>query len=98
MQPKIIDKLVRHKRKNPSLLAGVFAIGCLAVTYSRMAGATLPSAQLRFTSEFGMESGGSTTLLPPGKTVTIWDENFYCNLYITCWVSSAPSNSWGLYG
>ena len=28
---------------------------------------TLPSPQLRFTSEFEMESGGSTALLPPGK-------------------------------
>ena len=28
---------------------------------------TLPSALLRFTSEFGMESGGATMLLPPSK-------------------------------
>ena len=34
-----------------------------------MANATLPSAQVRFTSEFGMGSGGSTPLLPPGKPV-----------------------------
>ena len=27
---------------------------------------TLPSASQRFTSEFGMESGGATALLPPG--------------------------------
>lgn len=31
---------------------------------------TLPSALKRFTSEFGMESGGSTSLWPPGKTGT----------------------------
>ena len=37
----------------------------LAMTYSRMGNATLPSAQLRFTAEFGMESGGSTTLWSP---------------------------------
>ena len=43
------------------------SIGCLAVSYSRMANATLPSALQRFTSEFGMGSGGSTALLPPGK-------------------------------
>ena len=42
-------------------------IGCLAVSYSRMANATLPSALPRFTSEFGMGSGGSTALWPPGK-------------------------------
>ena len=28
---------------------------------------TLPSALRRFTSEFGMGSGGTTALLPPGK-------------------------------
>ncbi len=28
---------------------------------------TLPSALRRFTSEFGMESGGTTALRPPGK-------------------------------
>src|SRR5690606_39939792 len=31
------------------------------------AGCTLPSARLRFTSEFGMGSGGSTKLLSPGR-------------------------------
>ncbi len=41
----------------------------LAVTYSRMANATLPSARVRFTSEFGMGSGGTTPLWPPRKTV-----------------------------
>ena len=29
---------------------------------------TLPSAMHRFTSEFGMESGGSNALLSPGKS------------------------------
>ena len=47
-------------------MSGV-SIGSLAVNYSRIANATLPSSQLRFTSEFGMGSGGSTALLPPGK-------------------------------
>ena len=42
-------------------------IGCLAVSYSRMANATLPSALQRFTSVFGMDTGGSTALSPPGK-------------------------------
>ncbi len=40
--------------------------GCLAVTYFHMAAATLSSARLRFTTEFGMGSGGSTALWPPG--------------------------------
>ena len=57
-----------HKCKKPTLSSGLFDfIGSLAVYYSRMASATLPSSQLRFTSEFGMDSGGSTALLPPGK-------------------------------
>ena len=30
-------------------------------------GPTLPSALRRFTSEFGMGSGGTTALVPPGK-------------------------------
>lgn len=30
---------------------------------------TLPSALRRFTSEFGMGSGGTTALVPPGKFV-----------------------------
>ena len=34
-----------------------------------MANATLPSALVRFTSEFGMGSGGATPLWPPGKPV-----------------------------
>ena len=59
------------KAKSP-LLSGLFAfIGSLAVCYSRMASATLPSPQLRFTSEFGMESGGSTALLPPGIKLVV---------------------------
>ncbi|MFB0725442.1 hypothetical protein ACEU6F_22260, partial [Aeromonas salmonicida] len=40
--------------KKPRSSSGVFRVGCLAVSYSRMANATLPSALPRFTSEFGM--------------------------------------------
>ncbi|MFM5697992.1 hypothetical protein ACET6X_09670, partial [Aeromonas veronii] len=40
--------------KKPRSMSGVSCIGCLAVSYSRMANATLPSALPRFTSEFGM--------------------------------------------
>src|SRR5690606_14570270 len=55
------------QRKTPAVWAGVLGIKPLAMTYSCMAGATLPLAQLRFTSEFGMGSGGSTALWSPGK-------------------------------
>jgi hypothetical protein len=37
------------------------------MTYSRVSKPTLPSALDVFTSEFGMGSGGSRPLLPPGK-------------------------------
>ena len=42
------------------------------MTYSHMGNATLPSAQVCFTSEFGMGSGGSRPLWSSGKTVDHW--------------------------
>ena len=48
----------------------VDGIWSLAMSYSHMGTPTLPSAQLRFTSEFGMGSGGTTALLS-------LDKNFY---------------------
>ena len=46
----------------------------LAMSYSHMGTPTLPSALLRFTSEFEMESGGATALLS-------LDKNFNCLIY-----------------
>ncbi len=40
---------------------------------------TLPSALFRFTSEFGMESGGSKTLWSPSKFFNL--ESCFCVLY-----------------
>jgi hypothetical protein len=37
------------------------------VTYSHMGTPTLPSAMHHFTAEFGMGSGGTNALMPPGK-------------------------------
>ena len=39
------------------------------MSYSHMGTPTLPSALLRFTSEFGMGSGGATVLLSLDKNV-----------------------------
>ena len=39
---------------------------------------TLPSALRRFTSEFGMGSGGTTALLPPGKFCFIPTASLSC--------------------
>ncbi len=41
------------------------------MSYSHMGTPTLPSAQLRFTAEFGMESGGATALLSLDKNFLI---------------------------
>ena len=56
---------------------------CLAMTYSHMGPPTLPSAQLHFTSEFGMGSGGSTTLLSLGELVTIQQSVKYLILIVS---------------
>ena len=49
------------------MFSGVFGIKTLAMTYSRMVWTTLPSARLRFTSEFGMGSGVLLALGPPDR-------------------------------
>ena len=49
------------------------------MTYSHMGTPTLPSAQLHFTSEFGMGSGGATALLSLDKKVTISKININTN-------------------
>ena len=54
-------------KKKPPANAGGFLFWRLAVTYSHTGTPALPSAIHRFTAEFGMGSGGSNALLPPGK-------------------------------
>ena len=56
-----------QNEKTPLHRNGVYRVWCLAVSYSHMGSPTLPSALTRFTSEFGMGSGGTTLPLPPGK-------------------------------
>ena len=82
-------------KKAPRLREGLFhLIGSLAVNYSRMASATLPSSRLRFTSEFGMESGGSTALLPPGKNCFyVFNKQAESNS-----LSHHSQTPWALYG
>ena len=45
------------------------SIICLTMTCSHIANATLPSALIRFTSVFGMGTGGSGTLSSSGNPV-----------------------------
>ena len=59
------------KSKKPATLLRAFLKRSLAMSYSHMGTPTLPSAQLRFTSEFGMGSGGTTALLSLNKKGTI---------------------------
>ncbi len=54
-----------RQQKNPTLSNRVSLIRSLAMSYFHMANATLSSALFRFTTEFGMGSGGSKTLLSP---------------------------------
>ena len=56
-----------RQKKPPPGYRRRFQVKRLAVSYSRMAAATLSSALSVFTSEFGMGSGGSRSLYPPGK-------------------------------
>ena len=57
-----------YKRKKARLFRiGLSLIWSLAMTYFHIAAATLSSALFRFTTEFGMGSGGSKTLLSPSK-------------------------------
>ncbi len=56
------------KRKKARLFRiGLSLIWSLAMSYFHMANATLSSALFRFTTEFGMGSGGYKTLLSPSK-------------------------------
>ena len=57
------------------------------MTYSHMANATLPSAMLRFTSEFGKGSGGSRVLWSSGVTGNAYHAEY-------CVIVSCPSAPW----
>ena len=61
-----------------------------------MANATLPSALPRFTSEFGMGSGGSTALWPPGKLLQSEKADVNNELPAGFAITELVSSSWGL--
>jgi hypothetical protein len=80
---KFVRAFSQHqKAKNPDSFESGFScaaaqIRSLAMSYSHMGTPTLPSAQLRFTSEFGMGSGGATALLSLNKKGTILESLLY---------------------
>ena len=68
VQQRRIRHLFRTNAKKPSLPTGLFAkFDAWQFTTLAWGDPTLPSALRRFTSEFGMGSGGTTALRPPGK-------------------------------
>ena len=62
--------------KKPAITLRAFLNRSLAMSYSHMGTPTLPSALLRFTSEFGMGSGGTTALLSLNKKGTILENRY----------------------
>jgi hypothetical protein len=65
------------KNKRPGLSTGPYAL-FVAWQFPTLAWGdpTLPSALRRFTSEFGMGSGGTTALSPPGKSCMLCPVSF----------------------
>ena len=59
---KTVIKKVRSRNEKDTGTGVFFMNGILAMTYSHIANATLPSAQQHFTSVFGMGTGGSIAL------------------------------------
>ena len=68
IQSYLAESLNAEKRKAPYFRTGLFSFFD-AWQFPTLAWGdpTLPSALRRFTSEFGMGSGGTTALVPPGK-------------------------------
>ena len=54
-------------QKTPTVRSGLLQFDAWQFPTLAWGGPTLPSALRRFTSEFGMGSGGTTALKPPGK-------------------------------
>ena len=63
---------IQNKKAPAAYAVGAVLFRSLTMTYSHMGNATLPSALVCFTSEFGMGSGGSRPLWSSGKTVDHW--------------------------
>ncbi len=77
------------KNKRPSLSTGPFILFD-AWQFPTLAWGdpTLPSALRRFTSEFGMGSGGTTALRPPGKFFVLCTQFFIASAALPALVNS----------
>ena len=85
LQSKIAKPLNVEKTKAPYFRTGLLSFFD-AWQFPTLAWGdpTLPSALRRFTSEFGMGSGGTTALVPPGK---------FCNLPNSTLITGADTQS-----
>ena len=78
-----------NKSKRPSLSTGPFALfDAWRFPTLTWGDPTLPSALRRFTSEFGMGSGGTTALVPPGKFFVISTQFFIASAALPALVKS----------
>ncbi len=87
--PESAHRQTTDKNKRPCLPTGPFVLFD-AWQFPTLAWGdpTLPSALRRFTSEFGMGSGGTTALLPPGKFFVLCTPYFIASAALAALVKS----------
>ncbi len=78
----------RQKRKKPIRQDGLFTCLMPGSSLLTWGDPTLPSALRRFTSEFGMGSGGTTALVPPGKFFVLSTQFFIASAALPALVKS----------
>ena len=77
------------KAKNPAPFGtGFFLFDAWQFPTLTWGDPTLPSALRRFTSEFGMGSGGTTALVPPGKFFVLSTQFFIASAALPALVKS----------
>ncbi len=81
--------LFKCKNKKPGLSTGLSALfDAWQFPTLTWGDPTLPSALRRFTSEFGMGSGGTTALVPPGKFFVLSTQFFIASAALPALVKS----------
>ncbi len=81
--------LFKRKNKKPGLSTGLSALfDARQFPTLTWGDPTLPSALRRFTSEFGMGSGGTTALVPPGKFFVLSTQFFIASAALPALVKS----------
>ena len=78
-----VNSIFAHK-KSPAINYEALIIDAWQCPTLTWGDPTLPSAMCRFTSEFEMGSGGTNTLLPPGKLVGFKKIKFFKSEFWNC--------------